>query len=269
MKITKMHGLGNDFILIEEQQVDYAALAQKLCARRVSVGADGLVVVCGSEEADVRMRIFNADGSEAEMCGNAIRCFARYVYDRGIVNKREMTVSTLAGIMRPQLILEGDRFVGVRVDMGAPLFDAQSIPVLSSSPQNIEIEVAGARYRCASVRMGVPHTIVFVPDIDAVDINTVGPAIERHPIFPQKTNVNFAQNLGGDQLRIETWERGAAHTMACGTGATAAAVIAHRKGLAGKRVEIVLQAGSLIIDLEEHAYMTGAAEYVFSGETCG
>lgn len=272
MHITKMHGLGNDFIVIEEKEFvgqDVCALAQKLCTRRLNVGADGLLLVCGSDCADTRMRIINSDGSEAEMCGNGIRCFARYVYDKGIVKKECMEVETLAGVMKPELVLTGGVVTAVRVDMGKPSFDPAAIPVSVADPLDFTIETQSGTVRAASVLMGVPHTVVFVEDMDAAPIDTLGPEIERHALFPRRTNVDFIQILGDQTARMETWERGAGRTLACGTGATGAAVVMHRKGMMGPSADIRLLAGTLHIDIlpDGRAMMTGAAEYVLDGET--
>lgn len=272
MHITKMHGLGNDFIVIEEKELagqDVCALAQKLCARRLNVGADGLLLVCGSDCADTRMRIINSDGSEAEMCGNGIRCFARYVYDMGIVKKECMEVETLAGVMKPELVLTGGVVTAVRVDMGKPSFDPAAIPVSVADPLDFAIETQSGTVQAASVLMGVPHTVVFVEDMDAAPIDTLGPEIERHALFPRRTNVDFIQILGDQTARMETWERGAGRTLACGTGATGAAAVMYRKGMMGPSADIRLLAGTLHIDIlpDGRAMMTGAAEYVLDGET--
>lgn len=270
MKITKMHGLGNDFILTEEQPDDPSACAKALCARRISVGADGLILIGSSSQADIRMRIFNADGSEAEMCGNGIRCFARYVYDRHIVSSPTMTVQTNAGIMRPALILDDSGVVeGVRVDMGMPGFDAADIPVDAEDPLTFNIPVAGRLLAASSVLMGVPHTVLFMGPISEEEILALGPQIEANPLFPKKTNVNFVEVVGPDTLRVRTWERGAARTMACGTGSCASAVVAYKKHLTGPKVTARLDAGELEIEVarDGRVYMTGPAAYVFDGET--
>ncbi len=269
MKITKMHGLGNDFILTEEVREDYAAPARALCRRRLSVGADGLVVVAPSQVADIRMRIFNADGSEAEMCGNSIRCFARYVYEKGIVAKNSMEIETLAGIMKPELIIEDGRVTAVKVDMGKPDFTPEAIPVLSDTPMDFEVPVGGKRFAASSVLMGVPHTIVFTDAVADVEIEKVGPEIEKHYFFPKKTNVNFVEVVDDGTVKMRTWERGVGTTMACGTGASAAGVITHKKGLTGSSVRVLLEAGELFIEnaADGRVFMTGPAAYVFEGET--
>ncbi len=270
MEITKMHGLGNDFILIDDmsgRENDLAGLAKKLCQRRLSVGADGLIAACSSGSADVRMRIFNADGSEAEMCGNGIRCLARYVYDKGIVNKEQMSVETGAGIMKPLLMTsdEGDVEL-VRVDMGMPCFDCEKIPVKwEKSPLYIDTKIDGRDVSLGSVLMGVPHTVVISEDMSGVC--EMGPAIEKAPIFPQKTNVNFVKIIDKKTIEMRTWERGVGETLACGTGATAAAALLHERGDVERDVEVRLFAGSLFIhiDGDGRCFMSGPAEYVFHG----
>ncbi len=264
MEITKMHGLGNDFIVIKEKVSDPAGLARMLCARRLSVGADGLLLVERSDCADIRMRIINADGSEAEMCGNGIRCFARYVYDAGIVKKPEMEIETLAGIIRPALVMETGRVKAVRVDMGAPSFVPEDIPVRTDDP--LGFEVAGQRAAC--VLMGVPHAMVLVENVEETDIETLGPRIETDPLFPRRTNVNFVELVDRETVRMRTWERGAGRTMACGTGATGVSAMLYKKGLAERAIDVHVQAGALHIENAEdgRCHMTGPADYVFEGK---
>ncbi len=271
MKITKMHGLGNDFILTTESEtkgVSLPDLARRLCERRLNVGADGLIVAEPCNEADIRMRIFNPDGSEAEMCGNGIRCFARFVFDEKIVANTDMSVCTLAGIMRPGLELKDGQVTGVRVDMGKPVFQNEKIPVLSKNPaMENKIIVLGREVEVSTVLMGVPHTVVLTKEGDGLDPAVFGPAIETHEAFPKKTNVNFVKVLGRGSLRITTWERGAGLTLACGTGACAAAVVCASRGLTEKKVNVFTQTGKLMIEYIDTGtvLMTGPAEYVFSG----
>ena len=269
MEFTKMHGLGNDFLVFEDdgQGRDWNSLAAKLCTRRLSVGGDGILVVLPSDKADIRMRIINADGSEAEMCGNGIRCFAKYVYERGIVKKTDMAVETLAGIIRPRLILEGGRVADVCVDMGRPLYDRADIPMTGEGDAiDVDIEAAGRTVRISSLLMGVPHTMVLVDDLDALDAAALGPAIERHEMFPRKTNVNFVQVLDRENIRVLTWERGAGLTLACGTGSCASAVMTYKKGLTGPKVAVHLKVGRLIIECLEdgRVLMTGPAQEVYN-----
>ena len=265
MKITKMHGLGNDFIIFEGGEQDYSELARKLCMRRLNIGADGLLVVCPSKNADIKMRIINADGSEAEMCGNGIRCFARYVYDRGIVKTDDMSVETLAGIMYPQLI--GDR---VKVDMGEPYFDRTDIPMTGvGSALQALINVDGKQMTVSSLLMGVPHTVVITESFDDELVRMLGPKIETNEAYPKKTNVNFVRVIDQENIWVSTWERGAGLTLACGTGCCASVVACALIGKTAKKVRAHVAAGELDIEyaLSGRVFMTGAAAYVFEGET--
>jgi diaminopimelate epimerase len=271
MKFTKMHGLGNDFLLFEDDGSgrDWNAIAKVLCRRRLSVGADGILVMLPSDVADLKMRIINADGSEAEMCGNGIRCFAKYAYDEGIVSKTNLTVETLAGIMHPRLYVENGTVTGVRVDMGKPSFDRRDIPMKGEgTSQDIDIEAAGMKMKISSVLMGVPHTIVIEDDIASFDIKIMGPAIERLDLFPKKTNVNFIKIIDRENISIRTWERGAEETMACGTGACASVVVLSAKNLIEKKAYVHLEAGELLVEYLEdgRVMMTGPAASVYKAE---
>jgi diaminopimelate epimerase len=271
MEFEKVHGLGNDFILFEDDRKarDWNALAVTLCERRLSVGADGVLVVLPSSIADTRMRIINADGSEAEMCGNGIRCFAKYVYERGIVTKQDMAVETLAGIMRPRLIVENGVVTDVCVDMGKPEFARAGIPMKGEGEAaDVEIEAGGQQVTVTSLLMGVPHTIVLTDRIDEAVAESLGPVIERHEMFPRKTNVNFVQVMDRDNIRVLTWERGAKLTFACGTGSCASVVAMFRKGLVNRRAAVHLKAGRLIIEYLEdgRVLMTGPAQRVYRAE---
>ena len=279
MKITKMHGLGNDFIVFFDEgtiELDVTDMAQRLCDRHTGIGADGLVIVMPSEVADVRMRIINSDGSEAEMCGNGIRCFAKYAYDRKIITKDIFTVETLAGIMTPEIIAEDGVAKLVKVNMGKPTFTASAIPMAVEAEKVIDytIDVDGTSYVVSSVLLGVPHTEVFVDDVKTVLLTVLGPKIEKHPLFPKGTNVNFVQVVNENTVKVRTWERGAGATLACGTGSCSSAVMAHEKGLTGRSVDVQLYLGTLHIDYDEDGtvYMTGPAAEVFSleleGVTC-
>lgn len=271
MKITKMHGLGNDFIVFFDEgtiELDVTDMAQRLCDRHTGIGADGLVIVMPSEVADVRMRIINSDGSEAEMCGNGIRCFAKYAYDRKIITKDIFTVETLAGIMTPEIIAEDGVAKLVKVNMGKPTFTASAIPMAVEAEKVIDytIDVDGTSYVVSSVLLGVPHTEVFVDDVKTVPLTVLGPKIEKHPLFPKGTNVNFVQVVNENTVKVRTWERGAGATLACGTGSCASAVMAHEKELTGRSVDVELYLGTLHIDYDEDGtvYMTGPATEVFT-----
>jgi len=272
MQITKMHGLGNDFIIYspkENNDKDYIALAKQMCARRTAVGADGLIVVLPSETCDTRMRIINADGSEAEMCGNGIRCFAKFVYEKGIVKKQAMTVETLAGVIKPKLEVVDGQVVSVEVDMGKPIFEPAGIPANISAADVLKtsITVADKTFDIACMNSGVPHTMVFVDEIDLNEILTYGPLIEKHEMFPNNTNVNFVKVLDDKTIIVSTWERGAGKTMACGTGCCAAVVATAKRGLTTGAVTVKLEAGDLFIEYldDDTMMMTGPAETVVEG----
>ena len=270
MKLTKMHGLGNDFILFADSKgatKDYTDLAIRLCDRHTGIGADGLIIVVPSTTADVRMRIINADGSEAEMCGNGIRCFAKYAYEHGEITKDTFTIETLAGIMTPSLTIENGVVTLITVDMGTPFFNSQDIPMNVNMDKVIDytFDLNGTSKTVSSVLIGVPHTEVFVNDITTVPLHTEGPQIETHDLFPRNTNVNYVQVVNDHTIKVRTWERGAGATLACGTGCCASAVMAHEKGLTGREVDVELYLGTLHISYKDdgHIYMTGPATKVF------
>jgi diaminopimelate epimerase len=274
LHFTKVQGLGNDFILVNcfEENLDFSKasdLAVEMCRRRTGVGADGLVLLLPSVLADIQMRIFNSDGSEAEMCGNAIRCAARYLYEHDLVKKEKIKVETLAGIIVPQLIFENGTFKSVRVDMGEPRLERREIPMegLPGRVINEPLEVEGRTFHITAVSMGNPHCVIFVPDVDEVTLPDIGPRIEKHQSFPRKTNVELIQVLNRDEIKMRVWERGTGVTMACGTGACAAVVACVLNGLTGRRVTVHLEMGDLFIEWAEdnHVYMTGPAEEVYTG----
>ncbi|ADQ40014.1 diaminopimelate epimerase [Caldicellulosiruptor acetigenus I77R1B] len=275
MLFSKMHGLGNDFIVIDargKEDIDYNSLAKRMCHRHIGVGADGLLLVLDSKLADIRMRIINSDGSEAEMCGNGIRCFSKYVFERGIVKKDKFKVETLAGIIEPELILNEYGLVEkVKVNMGKPSFKRKDIPMQGepdSDAINTSIEVDGKEYKITSLLMGVPHTVLFVDDVEKVDIYTLGPKIERHEVFPRKTNVNFVQVIDKNNIKVRTWERGAGATYACGTGSCASVIASNLNGYTERKANVHLYFGTLEIEWQEDGtvFMTGPAEEVFVGE---
>jgi len=266
IRFTKMHGCGNDFILIDcmrEGRADFGELAKKLCHRRFGVGADQLLTVHPSKVADFRMGIYNADGGEVEMCGNGIRCFARYVSDHGLTQKREMEVETLAGIIRPRL--RGDR---VEVDMGEPILEGRKIPVNADGEiTNYPLKVNGADYQVCCVSMGNPHCVLYIDDLDHLNIDRVGPSFEFHPFFPKRVNTEFVKILGPREIRMRVWERGAGETWACGTGACAATVVGVLTRKTQRELTVHLLGGDLAIEWrgDNHVYMTGGAEEVFQG----
>ncbi len=274
MEFIKMHGLGNDFVFLDHFSVsvdeDYPTLAKKLCHRQFGVGGDGLAVILPSIVADARMRIFNPDGSEPEMCGNAIRCFARYVYERGIVLSNPMHVETLAGVLTLDLDIQDGQVQGVRVDMGEPILRADLIPVMGQGEPVVgqPIEVLGETFLYTAVSMGNPHCVIFVEDLETLDFERIGPAIEKHLLFPRKTNVEFIRVNSPQDITMKVWERGAGPTLACGTGACASAVAAVLNQKTERSVTVHLPGGDLWIEwgTDNHVYMTGPATYVFKGE---
>lgn len=274
MKFTKMHGLGNDFIFFENPDnidMDYPAMAIRMCHRQLEIGADGIIAVLPSEVADLRMRIINADGSEANMCGNAIRCFGRYAYERGLVQSKTFRIETFAGIIIPEVITENEKVITVRVNMGKPNTERQFIPMLGNEKEAIQVpvQVGNQIFLLTSLLMGVPHTIVFVPDLNTIELEKTGRAIEKHSLFPKGTNVNFVEVVNHNRIKLRTWERGAGATLACGTGSCASAVASAINKHTGRNVSVELQYGQLDIEWAEDGtvFMTGPAEESFSGET--
>lgn len=271
MQFTKVHGLGNDFIILDGRTnlLDYRALAPKLCHRQTGIGADGLLIIENTDRADTRMRIVNEDGSEAEMCGNGIRCFAKFVYEQGIVNKTEFSVETLAGIMRPKLVMQGGAVIAVTVDMGEPFLECAEIPVVGEGKCiDRELTVQGRILRYTTVLVGVPHTVIYVDDPTDKKWMGLGWDIEHASVFPKRTNVNFAHVVDDHTLVMRTFERGCGPTLACGTGACSAAVASFLNGHTGRSVDVNIELGTLHIDWAEdnHVYMTGPAEIVYTGE---
>lgn len=277
IEFTKMQGTGNDFVVLDclahPEYLEYAltpALASKLCDRHYGIGADGLVLVLPSAIADIQMRIINSDGSEAEMCGNGIRCFARFVYEQNIVKKETMTVETLAGVLIPKMILDNSGTVtGVEVDMGEPILDRAGVPMIGEGQAvSVPIMVEDTEFIVTAVGMGNPHCVTFVEDIAQFPITHWGPIMERSLYFPRKTNVEYVQVLNEKEVIMRVWERGAAVTMACGTGSCATAVACVLNGKTQREVLVHLDGGDLQIRWEasnNHLYMTGPAESVFTG----
>jgi diaminopimelate epimerase len=269
MKFWKMHGLGNDYIVIDnrDQKVNEAAeLAKKLCDRRFSVGADGLLLVCGSTVADVKMRILNADGSEAEMCGNGIRCLAKYCYENNIAKKTEFTVETISGIKHVWLTLNGNQVVAVKVDMGAPNWQRASLPMLGEDKCiNCDLEIDGEQYKITCLSMGNPHCIIFVENVDEFPVDYIGPIVENDRIFPKRTNVCFVQVLNKNELKVRVWERGCGETLACGTGTCAAVAAANKLGKVGNDVTVHVLGGHLQVAVGRTLFLSGVAEKVYEG----
>ena len=269
MKFWKMHGLGNDYVVIDNRDgrigdAEAAKLAQKLCARRFSVGADGLLLVSKSAVANVKMRIFNDDGSEAEMCGNGIRCFAKYCYENGIARKNEFKVETLAGVKRVWLNVEGGEVKTVKVDMGAPNWERTALPMTGQGTcinEDLQVD-EGETYKVTCLSMGNPHCVIFVDNVDNFPVERIGPLIENHKAFPKRTNVSFAQIPSAGELKVRVWERGCGETLACGTGACAAAAAAKKLNKIGNEVTVHLRGGDLNVDIAENIILSGP----FGGE---
>ncbi len=273
MKFWKMHGLGNDYVVVDNRNAQItssaaaADLARKLCERRFSVGADGLLLVEASAVADVKMRIFNADGSEAEMCGNGIRCFAKYCYENNIARKKELTVETLAGVKQTWLTVKGSAVTSVRVDMGTPTLERARIPMVGTGKfVNEALQVNGEQYTATCLSVGNPHCVIFVDSVDDFPVQQVGPKIENHKLFPKRTNVEFAQVLNKNELRLRVWERGCGETLACGTGTCAAVAAANILGKVGNKVTVHLLGGDLEVEYAERLFLSGTAEKVFEGK---
>jgi len=274
LKFTKMQGAGNDYIYINgfEQHIENPSqLAIELSDRHFGIGSDGLALILPSETCDFRMQMFNSDGSEAEMCGNASRCVGKFVYDKGLTSKKEITLETLAGIKYITL-LDGDQKARkITVDMGEPILDPVLIPVnIDMQPVlNYPLDIDGKIWRISCVSMGNPHAVIFTEDIKNLDLPFIGPKFEKHLIFPRKTNTEFIEVIDRNTLNMRVWERGAGETLACGTGACAAAVAAILNNYCDRKVTIHLLGGNLQIEWNKennHVYMTGEAVTVFEGE---
>ena len=274
MKFTKMQGAGNDYVYINgfsEKIEEPGKLARRISDRHFGIGSDGLVLILPSRSADFRMRMFNADGSEAEMCGNASRCIGKYVYDKGLTRKTELTLETKAGIRRLKLFVSGKAVDNIEVDMGEPLLSPAAIPVEMPGECIVDrpLRIAGREYRITCVSMGNPHTVVFTKKTGSLDLQAHGRDIETHSCFPEHTNVEFAEVLSPSLIRMRVWERGAGETLACGTGACATLVAAVFNGFSEREAVLRLKGGDLKIRWDEHSghvFMTGDAVTVFEGD---
>lgn len=277
MRFTKMHGLGNDYIYINALEQDLSEynlekLAQVLSDRHFGVGSDGLILILPSQQADFRMRIFNSDGSEAEMCGNGLRAFAKYVYEHGLADSVKLEVETGAGIIPLAMDVAAGQVVAVSLDMGVPRLERRQIPMLGESADGRVIaeplEVDGTTVEITCVSMGNPHCVIFVDDTDSAPVTELGPQIENHQAFPERINVEFVTVVDREHLRMRVWERGAGETLACGTGAAAATVAGVLTDRSDRRVEVSLLGGELQVAwaADNHVFLTGPATEVFSGE---
>ena len=274
MKFTKMHGIGNDYVYVncfEERVEKPAEMARFVSNRNYGVGSDGLILICPSDQADFRMDMYNADGSQAEMCGNGIRCVGKYVYDYGLTDKEEITVETLAGIKHLKLFVEDDKVERVEVNMGSPILNPARIPVKTSlnPPVNVPVEVLGKIYKVTCVSMGNPHAIIVMDHVRDLDIEAIGPLFENHTMFPKRVNTEFIKVIDRNTVDMRVWERGAGETLACGTGACAVAVACVLNDLTDTEVTVHLLGGDLDIrwDQEKNCvFMTGPATVVFDGD---
>ena len=274
MKFTKMHGLGNDYIYVNctQQSIDNPSeVAKRISDRHFGIGSDGLVLILPSEKADFRMRMFNSDGSESEMCGNAIRCVGKYVFDNKLTGKTNITIETLAGIKVLELTVEDGKVVLARVDMGEPILTPKEIPVIGEKERfiNEPIKINGQIYNVTAVSMGNPHAITYVDDVINFPLFEVGPKMEVSEFFPRKVNAEFVEVVDRSTLKMRVWERGAGETLACGTGASAVLVASVLNGVSERAATIKLLGGDLFIEWSEkdnHVYMTGPAVKVFDGE---
>ena len=274
MKFTKMHGLGNDYVYVNcfEEKIDNPpAVARFVSDRHFGIGSDGLIMINPSKTADFEMEMYNADGSRGEMCGNGIRCVAKYVYDYGLTDKTQISVETLGGIKYLDLTVEDGKVSLVKVDMGKPELEADLIPIISEREQVIDepIEVDGKEYHMTGVSMGNPHAVVFVEDTASLPLEKIGPGFEHHEAFPKRVNTEFIQVLNRSEINMRVWERGAGETLACGTGTCAAVVACVLNGKTDENVTVHLLGGDLYIVYDREAetvFMTGPATVVFDGE---
>ena len=276
LRFTKMHGISNDYVYIstfDQPEEDWEQLAIRLSDRRTGIGGDGIILVCPSEVADAKMRIFNADGSEGKMCGNGIRCVGKFVYDKGLVpaDKTTVTIDTLSGIKTLELTVRDGKVQSARVDMGAAILNPAAIPVKYEGETmiNVPLEVDGKTWNVTAVSMGNPHCVTFVDDVDSLELEKLGPHFENHPAFPERVNTEFVKVIDDHTLQMRVWERGSGETWACGTGACATAVAACLNGYCqkGDDITVHLRGGDLVIRYTvDTVIMTGPASTVFEGE---
>lgn len=276
MKFIKMHGCGNDYVYLDSirqilPQEGRGELAKRLSDRHFGVGGDGAIFINASDVADFEMEMYNADGSRAEMCGNGIRCVAKYVYDNGLTDKTDISVVSAGEVKKLKLFTEDGKVSAVTVDMGAPVLEAKLVPVLSDHERVIEedIEVNGTIYQMTCVSMGNPHAVVFVEDVESLDLEALGPCFERHERFPNRINTEFVELVDRKHVRMRVWERGAGETLACGTGCCAVAAAGVLSGVTDRELTVHVRGGEIQIAWEEatgHIFMTGPAETVFIGE---
>jgi len=273
MKFTKMHGCGNDYVLVDAMNnkvENPAGFAKEICRRRFGVGADGLLLVANSDKADFRMRMFNPDGSEAEMCGNGIRCFAKYIYDHGLKKSETLKIETGNGILNIELRIDGGLVSSATVMMGEPILERAKIPVAGEEKQmlNDPLNVGGETFNVTAVSMGNPHAVVYVDSMENFEIEKYGPIFQSHAMFPERVNTNFVQVISRGEVRVRTWERGAGLTMACGTGCAAVCVAGALLGRTDRKITATVDGGVLSLEWRDdnRVYLTGPAVEVFSAE---
>jgi len=274
MKFTKMHGIGNDYVYVncfKEYIPDRCAMAVRVSNRNFGIGSDGLICICPSDRADFLMDMYNPDGSRSEMCGNGIRCVGKYVYDNGLTDKTEITVESGGMIKILKLFTKDGKVESVQVNMGKPVLNPADIPVLAQGDTFIDkpVDVDGGLYNVTCVSMGNPHAVVFVPDVDELELPRIGPAFENHSLFPNRVNAEFVQVVDENTLKMRVWERGTGETLACGTGASASFVAANLNGKCGDTATLKLRGGDLHFEWNRDdncVYMTGSATTVFDGE---
>lgn len=264
---SKMEATGNDFIIIDETDnkflYDVKLLSKYLCDRHMGIGADGVIFLYKSKRADFKMVIINQDGTEAEMCGNGIRCLAKFIYEKYLKNKKKFEIETLAGVKTVEILSNGKE---VKIDMGNPIFSYREIPVFYEDNKSINIEVGDDNYEFFPISMGNPHAICFRDEIEQIELEKVGKIVEKYRYFPNKTNVEFAQVIDKNNIKLRVWERGVGETLSCGTGATATAIIANKKNFTNNEVNVELKGGKLKVIYDENAYLIGEARNVFEGK---
>lgn len=275
INFTKMHGTGNDYLYVDCTKNRLSKpdrLAVKMCNRHYGVGSDGLILILESPKGDFKMRMFNPDGSEAEMCGNGIRCFGKYVYEHGLTDKKKLQIETLGGIIHLDLVIKNDKVSSAVVDMGQPILLRERIPMLGEMGMVINEQLKlddGTKFDITSLSMGNPHVVIFVEDLEKFPVEKYGPIIENHALFPHRTNVEFVQVLNSQEVVQRTWERGTGETLSCGTGASAVTVASALTEKTSRKLLIHVRGGDLSVDWKEsdnHVYLTGPAVEIFQGQ---
>lgn len=273
IKFTKMQGLGNDYIYLdctrEREQINIQEITKKISNRHFGIGSDGVILICPSKIADFKMKMYNADGSEAQMCGNGIRCVGKYVYDKGLTNKTQIDIETLAGVKQLELQVKNQEVENIKVDMGKPILKPEEIPLKANRNTNILVQSQDKKFKLTCISMGNPHAITIVEKLEEFDVEKYGKNLENNPIFPQKANIEFVQIINKNKIKMRVWERGSGETLACGTGACASVVACYQNQLTSNQVEVELLGGNLEIEWNKknhHVYMIGPAKTVFEGE---